>query len=270
MRREVLFLAGASVLVATEARADDVRDLKTDVPLDVAFTGTAIGLVVGSELGKPDLVPAECRWCTSNALDEGARDALLWEHPKTAAHVSDALGFLVAPTTAFATLGGAAARDGASQKTPTDVLIVLEAVAASAVLNQIVKYTVARERPYGHYKTPLSPSPTADARLSFYSGHTSLTFTLAAAAGTVAHLRDYRLAPIAWIPGAAIAAVTGYMRIAADKHYLTDVLVGAAVGTTMGMLLPLVFHPRSGEPASAPSASSPPAATQMLSLGAAF
>lgn len=270
MRREVLFLAGALLLVVGDARADGVRELKKDVPLDVAITGTAIALVVGSELGKPDLVPNECRWCASNPLDEGARDALRWKSPKPAAHVSDAMGFLVAPTTAFATLAGAAARDGASHKTPTDVLLVLESVAASAVLNQIVKYTVARERPYGHYKTPLSPSPTADARLSFYSGHTSLTFTLAAAAGTVAHLRDYRLAPITWIPGAAIAAFTGYLRIAADKHYLTDVLVGAVAGTAMGILVPVVFHPRVDDAAPAAPASSAPASTQMFSLGAAF
>jgi hypothetical protein len=225
MRREVLFLAAAGLLAARDARADDVHELKKDLPLDVAFTGTTVALVVGSELGKPDLVPDECRWCASNAFDEGARDALLWARPKRAALISDAMGFVVAPTTAFATLAGAAASDDASQKTPTDALLVLEAVAASATLNQIVKYTVARDRPYGHYKTPLSPSPTADARLSFYSGHTSLTFTLAAAAGTVAHLRGYRLAPLTWIPGATIAALTGYLRIGDVLHYLTEVLV---------------------------------------------
>ena len=57
-----LLAAGAS-LVVFDARADDVRELKTNLPIDAAFTATAIGLVIGSELGKPDLIPAQCRWC---------------------------------------------------------------------------------------------------------------------------------------------------------------------------------------------------------------
>jgi membrane-associated phospholipid phosphatase len=265
-------LSLTTLLFAADARADEVRELKTDIPVDVAFTGTAIGLVLWSELGKLDLVPDECRWCGGDALDDRVRDALLWDKPSTAALLSDANGFILAPTTAFATLAGAASHDGASRKTATDMLIVLEAGATSALLNQIVKYTVARERPYGRYKTPLSPSPTADARLSFFSGHTSLTFTLAAAAGTVAHLRGYRLAPITWIPGAAIAAFTGYLRIAADKHYLTDVLVGAAVGSAVGILVPLVFHPRTDAivtPGPAAPASAPPS-MQVMSIGGGF
>lgn len=269
MRREVLFLTAAGLLAVRDARADDARELKKDVPVDVAITGAVVGLVVESELGKRDLAPSACRWCASNALDDGARDALRWKSPRTAAHISDVMGFVVAPGAAFGTLAGAAAGDDALGKTPTDALIVLETVSANALLNQIVKYTVARERPFSRHAA--APSPTPDARLSFYSGHTSMSFSLAAAAGTVAHLRDYRLAPIAWIPGAAVAAFTGYLRIAADKHYLSDVLVGAMVGTAIGVLLPVVFHPRAeGASPAAPAEAASPVTMQVLSLGGAF
>lgn len=256
MRVRAAIVLSLSAL-ATPARADEPHELRRDVPVDVAVTSTVIGLVLGSEVGKADLVPHACRWCAQNRLDEAARDALRWERPKRAALVSDGNAFVLAPATAFATLAGAAAHDGASRNTPLDALIVVEAVAVSAAVNQIVKYAVVRERPYGRYRTPLEPAPTADARLSFYSGHTSLGFALASAAGTVAHLRGYRLAPLAWAPGALLAAFTGYLRIAADKHYLTDVLVGAVMGTAIGAVAPLVFHGRTNDEPAAVAGSSP-------------
>jgi membrane-associated phospholipid phosphatase len=41
-----------------------------------------------------------------------------------------------------------------------------------------------------------------------------------------------------------LAGLVGYFRIAADRHYLTDVLTGALLGTGMGILLPWLFHGR--------------------------
>jgi hypothetical protein len=40
----------------------------------------------------------------------------------------------------------------------------------------------------------------------------------------------------------SLAAATGYLRIAADSHYFSDVLVGAAVGTAVGLLVPHLLH----------------------------
>ena len=50
--------------------------------------------------------------------------------------------------------------------------------------------------------------------------------------GTIASLRGYSLAPLVWGSGALIALSTGYLRIAADKHYLSDVLTGLVIGGT--------------------------------------
>ncbi len=55
-------------------------------------------------------------------------------------------------------------------------------------------------------------------------------------------MRGYRLAPLVWASSLPWAAVTGYLRIAADKHYLTDVLTGALIGSAVGFLVPFVFH----------------------------
>ena len=58
----------------------------------------------------------------------------------------------------------------------------------------------------------------------------------------LASLRHYRLAPLVWGTGLGLATFTGYLRIAADKHYFTDVVVGAAFGSLVGFLVPYVFH----------------------------
>jgi membrane-associated phospholipid phosphatase len=272
----------ALVVWAPERRVQaQSRDLAHEVPIDAAVTVTAAGLVIGSELGKADLVPSSCRWCdrdgtdeTLNGVDRGVRSALRWAEPKAAAAVSDVTGFLLAPTAAFGGLAISAARDHAEKQTPLNVLLVMECVALSALLNQAVKFTVARERPYAHARSlggSGQPPPKPDDNLSFWSGHSSLTFTLAAATGTVVTLRDYSFAPAVWAIGGGLAVATAYLRIAADKHYLTDVLVGAIAGSAMGVLVPLIFHPARDVPAeSAPSAAAAPMATQVVTFGGLF
>jgi hypothetical protein len=57
-----------------------------------------------------------------------------------------------------------------------------------------------------------------------------------------------------WIAGVSLAAATGYFRIAADRHYLTDVLASAGVGLSVGYGVPALNPPRSGKrPAVTPS-----------------
>jgi membrane-associated phospholipid phosphatase len=65
-----------------------------------------------------------------------------------------------------------------------------------------------------------------------------VAFSAAAAGGTVARLRGYQSWPWVCAVGFTGATLTGYFRMAADKHWLTDVLASAAVGTGVGMLVP--------------------------------
>jgi membrane-associated phospholipid phosphatase len=39
-----------------------------------------------------------------------------------------------------------------------------------------------------------------------------------------------------------MATGVGYLRIAADKHYFSDVMTGAIVGSAIGIGVPLLFH----------------------------
>ena len=78
--------------------------------------------------------------------------------------------------------------------------------------------------------------------MSFYSGHATLAFAMAVSGGTVASMRGYRLAPWIWGAGLSLAAATAYLRIAADRHYASDVTVGAVIGSLTGFAVPYLFH----------------------------
>ena len=217
------------------------------------------GLTIGATLVwlateiplKRTLAPDSCRWCDRsedgrealNGLDASMREHLRWRQPDTARKVSDLLLFVGVPATSLASIWVAAEQDGREGETGENALIMFEAVAVSMALNQATKFTLGRQRPYAHFAPNGSP-PTDDDNLSFYSGHAAVTFTTSVATGTIASLRGYRSAGVVWIPGAVLALATSYLRIGCDRHYFTDVAVGAVVGTGVGIALPRLLHGR--------------------------
>jgi membrane-associated phospholipid phosphatase len=253
--------------VPSPARAEP-HALRHDVAVDGAIAGGGWLLYLGSELAKEHLAPAACRFCGTNALDASARDLLVWGRVDRAKRGSDLLAFAILPTGMAAHQLLAARGAGDLDAGLVDVVLVAEATAIAMNLNQLVKFSVGRQRPFVRYGNRVEPgrAPDPDDNLSFYSGHTTFTFALAAAAGTVSDLRGYRSAPWVWAAGLGLAATTGYLRIAADKHYLTDVLVGAATGLAVGIAVPRLFHGREDEGDAAP----PAARVTAVPLGIAF
>lgn len=239
------FLATATSPAVARAEATGDAALRYDLRIDLPLTAVAAILWVGSEGMKTTLAPEACRWCASNGLDAGVRDALLWAQPRRAHVLSNVLAFVAVPAAGFGLPALAGAREGGMRQVGVDALIIAEAVALSIDLNQLVKFSVGRERPFVH-ALPAADKPhaanPADNDLSFYSGHTNFAFAFAAAAGSVASMRRYRMAPVVWGIGLTLAAATGYLRIAADKHYFTDVMTGALLGTVTGAATPWLLH----------------------------
>jgi membrane-associated phospholipid phosphatase len=105
----------------------------------------------------------------------------------------------------------------------------------------MIKVAAGRQRPYVESLDPSAPR-TPDDNASFVSGHSALGFSITASAGLICHWRHYWTEPYVWATGIALSLSTEYLRMAADKHYLTDVVAGGAVGIAAGLLVPRMMR----------------------------
>ncbi|WP_018476781.1 phosphatase PAP2 family protein [Pontibacter roseus] len=86
----------------------------------------------------------------------------------------------------------------------------------------------------------VSEKMRANARNSFYAGHTSAAAGASFFFAKVFHdfNPDSPARPYVWAAAAAIPASVGYFRLKAGKHFLSDNLLGYAVGAATGILVP--------------------------------
>jgi membrane-associated phospholipid phosphatase len=126
----------------------------------------------------------------------------------------------------------------------------IQAQGASGLVSVWSLALVGRERPLGrgcaedpNYDPACGTSTEVQ---SFFSGHTTAAFTTA---GLMCVHHEYiplygggAAEPIACATSIVLATTVGALRIVADRHYLSDVLVGAAVGFSAGYFLPKLLH----------------------------
>ena len=198
------------------------------------------GLVfLGTEIFKKQIGPSECRWCEPPGFDRSARNALVWDNPRRADTLSNIDAYVVAPLVGIGLL--IASDHGAGlPRLIDDTVTVLETVAITELVIQAIKFSVGRQRPFARFGTDVAFEP--DQNLSFPSGHSALGFSITVAAGMVAHWRGYWTEPYIWGAGIALSLSTEYLRIAADKHYLSDVLIGGGIGVAGGLLIPRLLR----------------------------
>jgi hypothetical protein len=80
-----LYLASAPAVAQEPTKP---HPLRWDLPLDVAVTvGGAAAWIVGQVL-KGDLASSHCRWCNTDTVDGGVRDALVWRDTASADTIS--------------------------------------------------------------------------------------------------------------------------------------------------------------------------------------
>jgi membrane-associated phospholipid phosphatase len=191
--------------------------------------------------------PEACRWCESNGFDEGVRSALVAAYPREPGMLSDIAVAGVLPSFALGALLVPAYAAERYRHGVENLVIVATATGLTLGLALGLKAAVARERPAEHHGA-LSRSPAADRPseryVSFYSSHTAAAFAVASSATTVSYLRGYASAPYVAVVGGAFGVGVSVLRIAADMHWASDVLAGAAAGTLIGTAVPLLLHRR--------------------------
>lgn len=270
----------AAALLPAGAAAQDSRDdgLEYKASLDVPLTLAGVAGTVGPRRLTDPKGTWTCRWCdrdaagtdSLNGLDAGARRRWRWSDPAKAHDWSNValVASFAAPTTAFV-----AARGGFGDGLGGEMLLVLESSALTLALTQGTKYLFRRERPWAHFAEPPAGGhpDSRESVLSFASGHASLSFALAVSMGSLASLRGDDGKEWVWVSGLTFAAATSYLRVAADRHYLTDVLAGAALGATVGWVVPRLIDRRpepAGQDPAARERRETPVPLFSLSLGA--
>jgi membrane-associated phospholipid phosphatase len=268
MMRVVRSVCCALVLAAGVAHADDERvPLRDDFPLGEQIA--IAGVVVSDALlfafqdrlsgAHPNGIgaPPEFDRRISESLYLGP-DAGPW-----LGGVPDKTGLYVAPIATFAFyLGDSLVAHLGSHAFTGDenpdhkLLALVEAYGVAMGINQLVKVSVGRERPYYYLQRPQAPSPrTTDGNLSFYSGHSTSSFTLAAFVSR--DLGDWlvrrgagtwlgRVLPSTVLYGAA--ATVALSRVIDQAHYTSDVVVGSLTGILFGNLFYALHFDGDGRP----------------------
>jgi len=253
----VLALAFAALFTPTVAHADESARVEWNSnwprfrPAEIALTsGLALQVAAATFL----LPEPKANWHGGILFDDAVRDALRL-HGKAARSragaVSDAIyyGLLAYPLVVDAGLvAGGIHRSGdvAGQLMAMD----LEAFAFSGAI-ALSAEKLGRVRPEERECRKDSSygadcGEPAQLNASFMSGHTTIAFT---GAGLIcAHHLNLPLygggAPdiVACITALTAASTAGALRVAADKHYTTDVLLGMGVGLFGGFGLPTLLH----------------------------
>lgn len=229
---------------ASPAFADEEFPYELDEGTEAAVLGSAallFGLGIWAHQGLEPLTPEEIASLDPDSINSFDRSATRRWSPG-AARASNIMLY----TTAVAPLSLLATDDGSRQPW-TLTTMYLETMALQGGLTYLVKNLFTRTRPYVYNDdpaVPLAAKMETDARLSFYSGHTSSAFAsmvfLAGVFGKLYPDSDAR----GWVWGGclAAAATTGYLRYAAGKHYPTDILAGAVMGAFVGYLVPAIHE----------------------------
>ena len=138
-------------------------------------------------------------------------------------------------------------RSVATKNTATLALMAAELLLLNKGFTDLVKGSVRRQRPYVHNQELSTEDKLRvateedDVFLSFFSGHSAVAFSAAAFVSTV--VADATNAPdwakgLVWGSTMSMAALTAYARVAAGRHFPSDVIVGAIVGAAIGHLVP--------------------------------
>jgi membrane-associated phospholipid phosphatase len=177
--------------------------------------------------------PPQPKWKGGIAWDDELRDALKYETKENREIANSFSDYFMGTSLAAPTILALFTEDRWERG-----LVVANAILTQAFLNNVMKKGIARERPFvrGCKKDKIyGDCRSATQNESFYSGHSALSST---GAGILC-AQEFD----GWcLIGATVSLTTGYLRIAADKHYFSDVLTGFAMGALVGYILPKIEH----------------------------
>ncbi len=128
-----------------------------------------------------------------------------------------------------------------ASETRGNTAMMANAVAFTSLTVEWTKALVHRNRPILYTAAAPSVAGDRDNQRSFPSGHTATAFAVATAYAVMAERQQLPHARRNEILLYAGAAGVGAMRVAAGRHFVTDVIGGAVLGAGIGWLTAKVF-----------------------------
>jgi len=119
--------------------------------------------------------------------------------------------------------------------------LYIEALAATGVVYSTAVNLTNRYRPFTYEsESPMDLAVQSNSKKSFFAGHVALVATSSFFMAKVYadYHPDSKLKWVFYTGAGALTAATGVMRNLAGMHFLSDVLLGATVGTLSGLLVP--------------------------------
>jgi len=108
-------------------------------------------------------------------------------------------------------------------------LLGIESFVISGVMVGILKYTIGRARPYtGESATSFHPFSSTSSNYSFPSGHATSAFSVATVIAE--HSKEFLVDVVAY----GMATLVAMSRIHKNKHWVSDVFIGSAIGYFVG------------------------------------
>ncbi len=255
-------LAVGMCLHATTAAADQEKTVEWNENwprVHLLEVGAIVALSVASIEINAAPYSDHAKWSSPILFDDASRKFFRSNSAKTqelAATVSDNLyhGMVLAPyiiDNYIVAMGVHENADVALQMT----LINMQSLGLSGVISLGAEHAVGRARPY---VKDCGPGPNGTDKVgfnhcdgggdfqSFYSGHAAAAFTMAGL--TCVHHQHLPLYGGGLPDGMAcavmlsLATTTGVLRLVADRHWTSDVLIGTSVGILSGYVLPSWLH----------------------------
>lgn len=137
-----------------------------------------------------------------------------------------------------------------NEKIKTTTLLATQAYLTGGAMESLIKFLSGRQRPYFYdpnsieaepkFHGPFNPGRDINGKRinsSFPSGHTTVAF----AAATV-FAKEYKDRPLVPIISYTAATLIGLSRITENKHWITDVIAGAALGYFTGKQVVNNYH----------------------------
>jgi membrane-associated phospholipid phosphatase len=226
-----LAVASSTLTAAPSPPAYDLQ-LEIDIPVLVVAGALSSAFILRDELAPPYCGPNACTRDSVFVLDRfaaGRFDAGF----RTVSDVSIAATYGLAVVSLIV--------DEGPMNALNDAVVVAQSILLSNALGVVTNLATRRPRPLAYgTEASVEERSRGNASLSFFSGHTAGSF----AAALAMYSTFKRLHPDSILPyvvlgiGLSAASFVGVSRILAGDHFPTDVLVGAAVGTSLGLLVP--------------------------------